>query len=336
MKWKCNPFVLSWLLTSLILIQPCFAQYVLLEGSLHRMSKSQDISDEKIVEGNYYFGRLGETGELVIGIGEVEYVESRQPVRGCVVQLISPDGTSREEIARDVVRAYPAPSGRRVALIPTDLQLTLWLEGEIVIPPIEQRVIQVSWTPDAETIVFTGYPSDYSAQRANNPDSLEEFYRLNNSEIYSYNLKTQELRQLTDEIRADYNPLVSPDGNTILFISTRTNFASFFSMNLDGTNLQQLTNFQPERGFEYRTPVCLSDKMSWHPSGEWLYYETSNPKNESEIWAISRDGVQSEKLGMGHSPALAEDGRTILYISPQRQMQKATFSPALIQEREVQ
>ncbi len=57
----------------------------------------------------------------------------------------------------------------------------------------------------------------------------------------------------------DIRPAVSPDGRKIAFVSTRTGNYDVFVMNIDGSDVQQITTSE-ER----------DDYPNWHPNGEQL------------------------------------------------------------------
>jgi len=63
-------------------------------------------------------------------------------------------------------------------------------------------VFTPSWSPDGENIAFMGIQNG-------------------NGDIYSFNIATQELTQITDDVFSDIQPQWSPDGKTIAFVSDR-------------------------------------------------------------------------------------------------------------------
>ena len=78
-------------------------------------------------------------------------------------------------------------------------------------------------------------------------------------EIWIAKIDGSGLRRLTINDANDSQPLVSPDGKRVAFVSDRTGANQIFVMKLDGSGLKQLT-FHSE-GYE------LSD---WFPDGKHL------------------------------------------------------------------
>ncbi len=63
-----------------------------------------------------------------------------------------------------------------------------------------------------------------------------------NSDIYLLNSKDRSIKQLTQYSGADFQPIFSPDGRHIYFISTRTNNTQLFQLPLDAGEPKKLTN----------------------------------------------------------------------------------------------
>jgi TolB protein len=61
-------------------------------------------------------------------------------------------------------------------------------------------------------------------------------------EIYYSDLEGNIVKQLTDNNYYDAEATVSPDGNRIVFTSTRSGDIELYLMNIDGTNVQQITH----------------------------------------------------------------------------------------------
>lgn len=116
---------------------------------------------------------------------------------------------------------------------------------------------QISWSPDGRFIA-------YSSKKV----SRDEFARSTNSQIYLYNLETGETENLTEGMEGyDRNPVFSPDGKSITWISMEdpgyeSDKARLFIMNLDTKEKKDLSeDFDQE----------VAD-VTWSANGDTLYF----------------------------------------------------------------
>lgn len=112
------------------------------------------------------------------------------------------------------------------------------------------------------------------------------------------------------ELTAGINPALSPDGKQVAFSMKAGRSQHLFAMNVDGSDLVQLTD---ERSIDVQP--------AWSPDGRWIVF-TSNrgeekdmrkPRNSDwNIWAIDRDGRNLTQLtndaGRDGAPAVGADG----------------------------
>lgn len=94
------------------------------------------------------------------------------------------------------------------------------------------------WSPDSRTIVF-------ASDNMGSPD------------IYTIDLETGAIHQLTDHPAADSNPVWSPDGSEIAFISNRDDQTEIYLIKPDGSDLRRLTYSQRYEGL----PIWLPDSF---------------------------------------------------------------------------
>jgi serine/threonine protein kinase/Tol biopolymer transport system component len=92
-------------------------------------------------------------------------------------------------------------------------------------------------------------------------------------------------RQLTFDAGANYHPAVTPDGKTIVFVSTRTGNAELWKMGIDGGNPVQVTHTS---GIEAR-PVIT-------PDGKWIIFDVADDNRSNTIWKLPIDGGQAIQL----------------------------------------
>ncbi len=100
----------------------------------------------------------------------------------------------------------------------------------------------------------------------------------------------QNLVQLTNSNGDDMSPAFSPDGGKIAFHSNRTGHYEIWSMDVDGSNQNQLTTNADGQAV----------RATWSPDGLKLAYAVIAMDNESAaIWSINRDGTAALKLTDG-------------------------------------
>jgi Tol biopolymer transport system component len=140
-----------------------------------------------------------------------------------------------------------------------------------------------AWTPDGNKIV-------YSTDVSGSPDLW----------IMDHDGTNQ--KQLTSEAGSNFQPVVSPDGRYIVFVSDRGtgNRHNIWRMDLDGSNPIQLTkvNFA-------RYPAIT-------PDGKWVIYVSLGSRTPT-LWKLPIDGGESSQLLDKHSmaPAVSPDGKFI-------------------------
>jgi len=146
-------------------------------------------------------------------------------------------------------------------------------------------------------------------------------------EIYYADLQGQVVQQLTNNKFYDAEATVSPDGNKIVFTSTRDGDIDLYTMNIDGTNLRRITRelgydggafFSPDskkivfRASRPQTPEAIAEYK------ELLAKNMVAPTN-MEIYVSNADGTnlrQITKLGGANwAPFFHPSGQKILFAS---------------------
>jgi Tol biopolymer transport system component/DNA-binding winged helix-turn-helix (wHTH) protein len=121
-------------------------------------------------------------------------------------------------------------------------------------------------------------------------------------DIWSMNADGSNRKQLTTTPGANFEPTVSADGRTMVYVSKAADGAThLWKMNLDTGERAQLTN----GAFDLRPDIS--------PDGRWVAY-MSIAKSTSTVWKISTDGSEapiqlSDK--MASVPRVSPDGRFI-------------------------
>lgn len=105
-----------------------------------------------------------------------------------------------------------------------------------------------------------------------NPNSKYVWPIYPEFDIYVSDLKGKIIKQLTDTFGYDAEATISPNGDRIVFTSTRTGDLELWTMNIDGSGLKQITF-----GLGYDGGAFFS------PDGKQIVFRASRPKTEAEI-----------------------------------------------------
>jgi uncharacterized protein YjdB len=130
--------------------------------------------------------------------------------------------------------------------------------------------------------------------------------RDGNAEIYVMNADGSGSTRVTNDPLTDGRPSFTPDGQTIVFHSSRTaGKQQIWSVNIDGTGLTQLT----------RDSVNASPTVS--PDGQTIAYVSTRNK-DSEIWLMGKDGSNQRQFTRAPAsresePRFLRDG-TLAYL----------------------
>ena len=142
------------------------------------------------------------------------------------------------------------------------------------------------WMPDSETIVFSG------VRKAD-----AEYIRFG-QEIYSLNVKTAQIKALTDRDGQDTSPAVSPNGKFIAYTGFDRNDDSYnvsnlYLMDSDGQNKRSLT-----AGFD-RSPFGLV----WAEDNSGVYFSTED-KGTNNLYFASVTGGAPRQVTTGNQQFL--------------------------------
>ncbi|MBM3976256.1 MAG: S9 family peptidase [Planctomycetes bacterium] len=156
-------------------------------------------------------------------------------------------------------------------------------------------------SPDGRRLVFTVRHTDFAAEKAW-------------TELWLVNSDGSGLRQLTASGNNDGEPSFSPDGRTLLFVSSRSGGSQLWTLALDGGEPRQLTKFEPG----------LSGPV-WSPDGRWIACATEvwpecsidaecNAKADADKDADKLEVYTSEELLYRHWTAWEDGKRTHIVL----------------------
>ena len=104
-------------------------------------------------------------------------------------------------------------------------------------------------------------------------------------DIWIANADGSDHRQITFDAKANYSPVFSPDGQYLVFVSTRAGSPDVWRVDTDGTNPTQLTH-DPD----------LTGQPSFSPDGSFVYYDIMDGQLKHSIWRVSINGGPPEQI----------------------------------------
>ncbi len=125
------------------------------------------------------------------------------------------------------------------------------------------------------------------------------------SDIYEMDLRTQDIRQLTNSRAIDTAPSYSPDGKRVVFESNRAGRQQIYMMTSNGKKVQRISYGEGR----YATPV-------WSPRGDIIAF-TKMHRGTFYIGVMNVDGTAERLLASGflvEGPTWAPNGRVLMYF----------------------
>jgi Tol biopolymer transport system component len=145
----------------------------------------------------------------------------------------------------------------------------------------------------------------------------------NKGEIFINNVKGDNPVNLTNtstlnvpsDDNHDYNPIFSPNGNEIIFVSERDEDREIYKMNIDGTGLVNITNYSIG---SYNSKYHDFNPV-FSPNGEKICFITLRNNGDYEIYIMNSDGSGQTNLtntiGKDTEPIFTPDGQKIVFVS---------------------
>jgi uncharacterized protein YjdB len=138
------------------------------------------------------------------------------------------------------------------------------------------------------------------ASSRGNPPGKYQLYAVERSNL-------AQLTKLTPDTTSASDPVFSPDGSRIAFVSQRDGNAEIYVMNADGTGSTRITNDPQADG-----------RPSFTPDGLALVFHSARTAGKQQIWTVNVDGTGLTQLtrdSVNSSPTVSPDGQTIAYVS---------------------
>jgi TolB protein len=240
-------------------------------------------------------------GETLFG-SHIYFVSNRTGRKQ--VWVMDPDGANQRQFTRfnsDSIQPAVSPDGSKVAF-------TSWVSvnpGIFVfsVDPVRdlrfynQRASvnsSPSFTPDGKQIVYSSSaPNDRCCR------------------IFIAGLDGSGFRNLTSSAAIDTQPKVNPKtGSEMVFVSGRSGPQQIYKMNMDGGDMDRLTDGTGEAG-----------DPAWHPGGQFIVYSwtrgfSTGAFNIFVMDVASRSYTQlTHGEGRNENPGWAPDGRHIVFAS---------------------
>jgi TolB protein len=196
------------------------------------------------------------------------------------IYVMNNDGTSQVRLTNNTdIDSLPAfsPDGRKIAFI--SQKTSGDLNSNI-------KIMNADGTNQTELTPIT-YNSTYSSEDNRSlswsPDGSKIAFD-DAGEIFTVNVDGSNRTNLTNRSSVDIEPVWSPDGTRILFVSSRVGYRTMHTMKADGTDVRAL----PSDGEFWDT------SPDWSPTGNKIVFVVDSESSIPPLYIANADGTNRQ------------------------------------------
>lgn len=124
-------------------------------------------------------------------------------------------------------------------------------------------------------------------------------------QIYSYSIKENTETRLMKSDSNDVNPVISPDGTRIAFLSDKYRNYNLFILNLSDNTIQEIDT----------NDAVVGESVVWSPDGSKIAYVTLNGVAKYNVKLADLKQSTTNLIGNGYLAAFSSSGKSLVYAS---------------------